>query len=431
MRNYISNDGREPSADLLGTPNFYEGFGRVLLPNVLPHSGIADFDLYVEEFSLQEFQELKFKVVISDTSVPLKATIAWMDPPNSVISSKLLLHDVDLKLTDSAGKVLLYGNNIVGDDLNNVEQVLLDTPSASSYFVVVTSKALTESDSQSLSIVITSGGSGTVTKQSVASVLESDTYNALNCGADEVMATVEMMDRAGDGWEGNSYVVTDSTGDVVRTGTLLGTTADDIVKLESFCLGVGEKYTVEIEQSGDYASEIGLDFDLCSVHLSEYNAKSTISVNSAGDCNVCDGYLLEIVLFGSSYLSVYGWTEGTYYELQKADGSVVARGTLVTGIMDSHRVCVSDGVYSLALLGAPADDDVLDDPAAEQYYGVEEYEVGVSSCSDKFKPYSTAAAGENVVFEISGGSLCSDATALGKSKILALIVMGLILMLNI
>lgn len=55
----------------------------------------------------------------------LKVTLCWMDPTNSIISAKLLLHDVDLIVRRTGGGGVWYGNKQPGDERNNVEQVVV------------------------------------------------------------------------------------------------------------------------------------------------------------------------------------------------------------------------------------------------------------------------------------------------------------------
>lgn len=90
---------------------------------MLPLTGVQEsIQLYVGEFELNALKETYFTVTFTTPqSVPLKVTLCWMDPTNSVISAKLLLHDIDLVI-ESAGQKW-YGNKLAGDERNNVEQV--------------------------------------------------------------------------------------------------------------------------------------------------------------------------------------------------------------------------------------------------------------------------------------------------------------------
>jgi hypothetical protein len=77
----------------------------------------------VVETSISAYQEIVHVVQVTDTSRPFKATIVWMDPVNSIISEKLLLNNLDLKvqLPDNS---LKYGNNLAGDETNNVRSIM-------------------------------------------------------------------------------------------------------------------------------------------------------------------------------------------------------------------------------------------------------------------------------------------------------------------
>jgi hypothetical protein len=71
--------GTEPTASLPSPPDSYQGFGRVFLQNVLPYTDIEEvLDLFVEELSLTSLQRASYIVTVSDSTRPLKATIAWM-----------------------------------------------------------------------------------------------------------------------------------------------------------------------------------------------------------------------------------------------------------------------------------------------------------------------------------------------------------------
>jgi hypothetical protein len=110
---------REPTAPLENAPpDMYQGFGRIALPNVLPYPNIEEvLDLYVEELEVQSRQEVRYTVIVQDNTRPLKVTIVWMDPVNHIISSRLLLHDLDLQIIAPSGEVY-HGNNQPGDEVS-------------------------------------------------------------------------------------------------------------------------------------------------------------------------------------------------------------------------------------------------------------------------------------------------------------------------
>jgi serine protease AprX len=100
--------------------NFLEGFGRVSLPNVLPYPGIETvLQLQVVETAIYPYQEISHIVEVHDISRPLKATIVWMDPNNAIMTNRMLLNNLDLKVITPSGQIL-YGNNVAGDEVNNV-----------------------------------------------------------------------------------------------------------------------------------------------------------------------------------------------------------------------------------------------------------------------------------------------------------------------
>ena len=109
----------EPTAPLVNAPpDMYQGFGRVALPNILPYPNIEEIlDLYVEEMQITSMEEIRFDVVVQDDTRPLKVTVVWMDPVNHIISSRLLLHDIDLQVVAPSGEVF-HGNNQPGDEVN-------------------------------------------------------------------------------------------------------------------------------------------------------------------------------------------------------------------------------------------------------------------------------------------------------------------------
>lgn len=47
-----------------------------------------------------------------------------MDPENSVLSTKMLLNNLDLQVTRVSDGQVFYGNGIQGDEYNNVSQCI-------------------------------------------------------------------------------------------------------------------------------------------------------------------------------------------------------------------------------------------------------------------------------------------------------------------
>jgi hypothetical protein len=108
-----------------------QGFGRVTLPNVLPYPGIETvLTLHVVETEIFAYQQISHLVQVNDISRPMKATIVWMDPNNAIMTNKMLLNNLDLKVITPTG-LILYGNNISGDEVNNVSRLASPLPSSS------------------------------------------------------------------------------------------------------------------------------------------------------------------------------------------------------------------------------------------------------------------------------------------------------------
>lgn len=98
-----------------------QGFGRVSLKNILPYAGIED-NLYtiITESSITAGTRITYTVSVSSSTLPLKATLVWMDPTNSIITTKMLLNDLDLQVRYVPSSTMYYGNGIQRDEYNNV-----------------------------------------------------------------------------------------------------------------------------------------------------------------------------------------------------------------------------------------------------------------------------------------------------------------------
>jgi hypothetical protein len=84
---------------------------------------------------------LEYRINITDTSRPLKATLAWVDPAAPELETgSLLINDLNLIVQDPEGREY-YGNDRkkenVMDHNNNVEQVIIDQPIAGEYKFII------------------------------------------------------------------------------------------------------------------------------------------------------------------------------------------------------------------------------------------------------------------------------------------------------
>jgi len=146
-------------------PGAVQGFGRISLDSVLYFPGVTKtFDLFVDDLVITSYQIVLYKVRVTTATVPLKVTLAWIDPANVASASKQLLHDLDLKVYDASRTLVFYGNgNAVADTVNNVEMVYIDALDlivGGYYSVEVSAGTLigNKKKEQLFSLVITVGG---------------------------------------------------------------------------------------------------------------------------------------------------------------------------------------------------------------------------------------------------------------------------------
>lgn len=152
------------SADLMGEssePDGFRGFGRIRLENALPLNGEGDMGLFVldststsiDEYTIDEY----YFYLDGNSSVDLRATLAWIDPAASSTSVTQLIHDLDLTVVSpSETEYTMWSSG--ADTSNVVERVIVPMDSiqtdSGKWTVRVTSKSLTE-ESQPYSLVIT------------------------------------------------------------------------------------------------------------------------------------------------------------------------------------------------------------------------------------------------------------------------------------
>ena len=117
------------------TPDNSQGYGIVNLSTVLRFKGDSWFNLSVwnkEKVFNSKFQT--YCISMSPNAGPFRVSLAWMDPPSSPISSRILVNNLDLFVI-SPDAVFYHGNGRMQwdethglhpavDNLNNAEQVL-------------------------------------------------------------------------------------------------------------------------------------------------------------------------------------------------------------------------------------------------------------------------------------------------------------------
>jgi len=117
-------------------PNFQEGWGRVDLQAALMPTPPAALEFRDEARGLATGERREFAFAVTDSSVPLRVTLAWSDYPAALQAAKQLVNDLDLTLTGPDGKQ--YPGNGAVDRTNNVEGVDIATPAKGSYKITVT-----------------------------------------------------------------------------------------------------------------------------------------------------------------------------------------------------------------------------------------------------------------------------------------------------
>jgi hypothetical protein len=167
MTTWDTGTAATPQRVTLGNPpDFHQGFGRLDLSQVLLTEASTPAkdgaSLWVTDSgSLLSGKSISYTLHLVSAAQPLKATLAWYDPANSVSASKQLLHDLDLTITDESTGHVYYSNGKTAstqDELNTVEKVSIETPPSVDSDYTVTVSASVMSSTQSFALVITGAG---------------------------------------------------------------------------------------------------------------------------------------------------------------------------------------------------------------------------------------------------------------------------------
>ena len=140
---------------IAGFPSNREGWGRILADNVLYFPGDARQLIVRQAFNnqggaLSTGQTAQLRVRVRSSTQPLKATMTFFDAPAAVSATSAPINDLDL-LVDSLPGDVLVGNNFSGgfsrdggspDPLNNLEQILVATPTPGTWLVRVPATAV-------------------------------------------------------------------------------------------------------------------------------------------------------------------------------------------------------------------------------------------------------------------------------------------------
>ena len=153
-----------------GYPSNGEGWGVLRLEDVLYFPGDAR-ELRVWDFrnanGLTTGETRTHLIAIEGNTVPLKITLVWTEPPGTAGALNPIVNNLDLAVTSPDGTQTFLGNVFNGgvsnmggtaDNVNNVEQVLVNSPAIGTWEVNVTGTAVNVGNpDQGYALVVTAG----------------------------------------------------------------------------------------------------------------------------------------------------------------------------------------------------------------------------------------------------------------------------------
>ncbi len=150
LRASLVNSGEQMTGEG-NIPNNTQGWGRILLDNVLYFAGDGR-KLWLEDDTVgfaSSGASLDYQINVASNLEPLEVTLAWTDYPSTPAASPNLVNDLDLSLSGPngtfLGNVFSAGQSTTGgsaDRLNTLENVLLTLPTPGLWTITVTSYAV-------------------------------------------------------------------------------------------------------------------------------------------------------------------------------------------------------------------------------------------------------------------------------------------------
>ena len=445
----VDNGDDSPKVGDGSVPDFIQGFGRIYLQNVLPLSGVTTFDAkFYDDYTISSSNEFTWHVTtpssISSSPV-LRATLVWMDPPNVVVGSKFLLHDLDLSVHEvdsvsdprgyrpSAANPIWYGNGGASpDSRNNVEQVTLKGMKASHiYRITVRAGVLTEAANQKFSLVLTYPTGSTITEPASASaqtaVVSGVVKNETICENDEIQLKVQKSSHLATGWDSTGKYSITSTGVNIERHLNASDFTSSMRQYDEICLKEGI-YTLKME-SDINLGQMAVDINDCYLHLQGmYATEATLSIATVGGeltCNYCyaSHANVSVMQWSTPYGGRvgYGWENRTAYQIQDSSGTAVFTNTMNSGILERHDYCLPFDTYNLGFSAIPDDDDFESRGTYvsgwDDAFGIEDYSLDLYRCNSFVGDVdSFTCDGSGNCVKYSGSALWVSSTAITNSN---------------
>ncbi|MCF8232663.1 MAG: S8 family serine peptidase [Bacteroidales bacterium] len=151
-------------------PDYMYGWGLLNTQSAAEVITYRNDSSFIQEKTLAEGDTYTLQITPTGNE-PLVATIVWTDPPGSPVESQLdptepmLVNDLDITIADTANETTYHPFKLdaqnpsvaatTGDnDVDNVEKIVIDSPTAESYTVEVNHEGTLENGSQDFSIII-------------------------------------------------------------------------------------------------------------------------------------------------------------------------------------------------------------------------------------------------------------------------------------
>ncbi len=203
----LINSGTDMTG-ITGFPSVREGWGRVLLENALYFSGDARTLLMLEDkrnaSGLTTGQSGNYNFSVTSNSEPLKVTLVWTEKEAAVNANPAYINNLNLVVTGPGGTYL--GNFFSGgqsatggsaDNVNNTEQVLLNTPAVGDYTVTVNATTVNTPGPQGYALIATGA---------ISTALPGPAVNSITPNSGETDAVVSVTDLLGANFQSGAAV---------------------------------------------------------------------------------------------------------------------------------------------------------------------------------------------------------------------------------